>query len=355
MKNLLRPLVAAVAALLTASLCSCSDTAGTPQAPPMASSLQQALSWIPAQVPEFQFVDMAAAKKRWGLSQTNGTTPVNSAAWREYSKKLQAANLGSSLDIYDGAMADWGWTGADVDWEAMWTSKSGDANPPVTVDKMRDGLDMQVVIKSLKGHKFTETGSGDALRFDRPMADAGNMPIFLQGVTVMSSKHIMITTYDKAFAIPATGSSLATKADIGTLVGTLPAVDYLSVTTGTSACLHPEDIRPMTPSQVAAISKEMNLGILKPITASAVAITDDTHATVRTRYADAKTAAADLSARKALLAGKSLVNQQPYQQLFGTAISVTGKTMTYQLTVKGTVMVVGRMIQSRDTPWAYCA
>lgn len=64
----------------------------------------------------------------------------------------------------------------------------------------------------------------------------------------------------------------------------------------------------------------MNVAKLKPITASAVAITDDTHATVRTSYAEAKTAAADLSARKALLADKSLVNQEPYQRLFGTAI-----------------------------------
>lgn len=85
--------MAVVALLLTAGLCSCSDTAGTPEAPPTASSVQQALSWIPTQVTEFQFVDMAAARKRWRMSQINGTTPLEGTAWRDYSKKLQAASL----------------------------------------------------------------------------------------------------------------------------------------------------------------------------------------------------------------------------------------------------------------------
>jgi hypothetical protein len=350
MKTRWRALCCAV--LLAIGIAGCSAAAGTPTPAPQPSALRQALALVPTAHGQIEFADMAAAKKRWGLSEVNSSTlptpEKNPDLWHRWFEKSTWSAAGSNLQTYSGSMKDWGWNALDVDWEV----RSYPKGPPVTVSKLRDDLDMKVVTDSLTAHKFTSSGSGDALRFDRPIDRSDGVNIFLSGVTVVPSKHLLVGTAEKSWAAPTADSSVGSNATVQALVAGLPAaVDYLSLGVGPNACI--SDLpRSMTPEQLAETKRR--LGTLRTIGGWAAAVTDDTHAVVRTQYADPATATADLAQRQKLLQGKSLVAQAPYSGQFDATVSAESAMLRYDLTLKRGGRMVAQLVQLRDTPWAFC-
>ncbi len=334
----------AIAALLVGGI-SCSNRAsGTPVIAARSASLQQALGLVPASAAQVEFADMAAAKQRWGMSQVNSSTLADSAKdpelWKRYSAKARASAAESSLVKESPAMTGWGWNALDVDWEI----RMSDQGPPVSIYKLRDSLDMNVVTDSLVKHKFVRSGTGDAPRFDRDLADASGVLIFLSGVTVVPAEHLMVGTPDKAWAAPAPGSSLAGSATVATLTAGLPAhIDYLHLSFGAGACLAPRT------SSLPAKQPD-----LKAISAAAEAVTDDSHAVVRTQYADQAAAADDLAARRTLLRGNSSQTRAPYSTLFTGTLTAHATTLRYDLTLTRGGSTVRQLIYRRDVPWAFC-
>lgn len=295
---------------------------------------------------------MAAAKKRWGLSEVNSSTlptpEKNPDLWHRWFEKSTWSAAGSNLQTYSGSMEDWGWNALDVDWEV----RSYPKGPPVIISKLRDDLDMKVVTDSLTAHKFTSSGSGDALRFDRPLSDAGNVDIFLSGVTVVPSKHLLVGTAETSWAAPAADSSVGNNATVQALVAGLPeSVDYLSLGLGPNGCVR--DLpRSMTAEQLAEMKRR--LGTIKTIDGWAAAVTDDTHAVIRTQYADPATATADLPARQQLVQGKSSATNAAYSDQFDATVSAEAALLRYDVTLKRGGRAIAQLVQQRDTPWAFC-
>jgi hypothetical protein len=337
--------VSAIAVLMVGGI-SCSNRAsGTPVIAGRSASLQQALGLVPASAAQVEFADMAAAKQRWGMSEVNsGTLPTpgkNPELWKQYQVKARSSAAESTLANYIGAMTGWGWNALDVDWEIRLNGQG----PPVSIYRLRSSLDMTVVTESLVKHTFTRSGTGDAPRFDRDIADAGDLPIFLSGVTVVPAEHLLISTPEKAWAAPAPESSLAGDATSGTLTAGLPpAIDYLHLSVGPPACIAPRTPN-VSPKQVE----------LKRIRAAAEAVTDDSHAVVRTQYADHATATADLDRRRMLLRGDSPVTHAPYTTLFTGTVTAQSATLRYDLTVARGGSIVRQLIYRHDAPWALCS
>jgi len=346
MTRLLRALsaVSVIAALLCGAVSCSNRETGTPVIAKRSASLQQALGLVPSSAVQVEFADTAAAKKRWGMSQVNSSTLPDSAKdpelWKQYMAKARASAAESGPVNESGAMTDWGWNALDVDWEI----RMSDQGPPVSIYKLRDSLDMNVVTDSLVKHKFIRSGSGGAPRFDRDIADARGVLIFLSGVTVVPAEHLMVGTPEKAWAAPAPGSSLAGSATVGTLTAGLPpAIDYLQLAVGPAAC-----IAPRSPSLPTTQPE------LKTISAAAEAVTDDSHAIVRTQYADQAAAADDLDARRTLLRGNSSQTRAPYSTLFTGTVTAHATTLRYDLTLTRGGSTVRQLIYRHDVPWAFC-
>lgn len=346
MTRLLRGLsVASVTAVLLCGAISCSNReSGAPMMAQRSANLQQALGLVPSSVAQLEFADMAAAKKRWGMSQVNSSTLPTPAKdpelWKQYMSRARASAAESGLVGESGGMTDWGWNALDVDWEIRMRNQG----PPVSIYKLRDSLDMNLVTDSLVTHKFTRSGSSDAPRFDRTIADSSGVLIFVSGVTVIPAEHLMVNTADKAWAAPAPGSSLADSATVASLTAGLPsAIDYLHLSVGANPCIAPRD--PGSP--VTKVE-------LKKISAAAEAVTDDGHAVVKTQYADQAAAAADLDARRALLQGHSSQTRAPYSNLFTGTVTAHATTLRYDLTLTRGGSTVRQLIYQHDTPWALC-
>lgn len=347
----LRSVITLTAAVLVLTGCS-NDSAGTPTPVATPPTLQQALSMVPASVSQVEITDQAAAMKRWGLADLTGAAfsdESQAGQLKTYIAKSGQSAAGVNLSTYAATMDDWGWNGIDVDWEVRYAADG----PPVTIDKLRDDLDMKTVIASLVAHKFTQSGSGDALRFDRPLKEA-DVPIFISGVTVIPSQHLLVATADKKWAPPAADSSLGSNENVTSLIAGLTSVDYLALSVGPGACVPAIDpARAASPEQIKAIQEQ--LGKLGTIGGAAAAVLDDQHSRVRTLYADAAAATADLPARQKLLTdGDSLVTRQPYTELFPGTVKADGKFLQYDLTPKMAAYVL-RAFTNRDLPWALCS
>lgn len=339
-------------AVLALSSCSSGDP-GTPTPAEAAPTLQQALALVPASVGQVEIVNQAAAKKRWGLAELTGSAYTDKSQadkLKDFMEHSQTSAAGVGLLSYSATMDDWGWNGLDVDWEARYAGKSG---PPVTISKLRDNLDMKVVTDSLTAHKFKQSGSGDELRFDGDLMNPDGR-MFLGGVTVIPSQHLLISATADLAELPATGSSLGDNETATTLTAGLDPADYLALSVGPAACIDPVTALGSNASPAQAKEAAAKLGTLGAIGGAAAAVLDDEHSQVRTSYADDAAATADLPARQKLLKdGLSIAGQQPYAELFPGTVKADGTFLQYDLTPQISARVP-RAIQQRDTPWALC-
>jgi len=139
MTRLLRALsaVSVIAALLCGAVSCSNRETGTPVIAKRSASLQQALGLVPSSAVQVEFADTAAA--------TLPDSAKDPELWKQYMAKARASAAESGPVNESGAMTDWGWNALDVDWEI----RMSDQGPPVSIYKLRDSLDMDVVTDSL--------------------------------------------------------------------------------------------------------------------------------------------------------------------------------------------------------------
>lgn len=347
-----RPITVALTAL-TLLAAGCSSEPGEPTPVAATSTLSQALTLVPGTVTDVTFMDLAAAKARWGLSAVNGTTGTDDPQRAALNLKVQAAAAGSPLDTNGALLRELGWDNTDVDWSASWAA----GGPPVTIYRLRDGLDMAVVVDALAKDGMTRSGTDDAIRFEPISPGEGAFGrVFLSGVTVIASRHLLVAGPAAAATLPDSASSLAANGTAAALTSALPAVDYVQLAVGAAACADPVATlgARASPEQIAMLREQQAKTAVKNVTGTVVAVTDDTHAVVRTAYPDEATAAADLPARKQLLSGYSLVTRAPYADYFAAAVAVDGSTLRYDLDLQGPAGRVRSIVDQRDTPWSFC-
>lgn len=351
----MKRIAAALVSLALGFTAACSSTAGTATAPERTGSLADALATVPASVTEVTYYDQARAMERWGVADLDATAfddESQAEQLQTYLDKSGAAGIGSHLSQYTAGMGDWGWSGLSVDWEITYTTDG----PPTSISKLRDELDMNAVMDSLTEHKFSRSGDGEKIRFDRDQSDTlGELPILFGGATVIPSQHLLISTANTDFALPEHGNSLAADDTVSSLLAGLRAADFLHLSTGDGACLDPAAVlgARATPESIEQFAGD--LPDVEPIVAAATALIDDEHGSVRTLYAEAASAESDVEARETIMnKGISWATREPYSGLFVADISVNGPRMTYQLSLKTRPAIVGRAVYTRDTPWAFC-
>lgn len=344
-----RPVTIALTAL-TLLAAGCSSESGEATPAPASSTLSQALTLVPGTVTDVTFMDLAAAKARWGLSAVNGTTGTDDPQRSALRVKLQAAALGSPLDTHGAVLGGLGWDHTDVNWTASWAADG----PPVTIYRLRDGLDMALAVDALAKDGMTRSGTDDAIRFEPTSPGEGAFGrVFLSGVTVIASRHLLVAGPADAATLPDPASSLAVNGTAAAFTSTLPVVDHLQFAVGAAACADPVAMLRGrgTPEQIAKLREEQ--AAVKDVTGTVVAVTDDTHAVIRAGYPDEATATADLAARKELLTGYTHHGER-YAESFTAAVAVDGSTLRYDLDLEGPAGRLWSLVENRDAPWSFC-
>jgi hypothetical protein len=345
---------ATAVAVVAVTLSGCGRSAGTATPAGAPAPVRQALQLVPASVTQVEFADQAAAKKRWGLADLTGSAFIDksqAAKRKEFIQHSMQSASGVELLTYAAMMDDWGWNAMDVDWEVRYFRAN---QPPVTINKLRDGLDMTVVTKSFTDHGFRQTGSGDELRFDGNLSNAGARA-FLRGVTVIPSRHLLIMARPEGAKLPAADSSLGSNDTAEQLTAGMNPIDYVALSVGPDACLDPVAALGRSVSPEQAKEAAAKLGTFGTIGGAAAAVIDDEKALVRTIYADDAAAAADLAARQKLMTdGRSLVSQERYSKIFPGSVTADGKFLQYDLTPAKSAQIM-QSVHRLDTPWAWCA
>ncbi|MET3807374.1 hypothetical protein ABIB25_004397 [Nakamurella sp. UYEF19] len=93
---------------------------------------------------------------------------------------------------------------------------------------------------------------------------------------------------------------------------------------------------------------------LEAVVASAVAVPDDGRAIVHARYQDAASATADLAARRAGLAGNSVLLKRPYAKDFAVTLAARGSDLVYDLILHGGAGQLRSLVEQHDAPWVFC-
>lgn len=336
------------ALLVVTTACSSQSGEAIPSTP--SGSLVQALTLVPGDVSSVEFIDMAAAKTRWGLSDVTGATALDDPRLVDLRQRQAKAGIGTDLDAH-APQLDGGWNGNDVDWSLSYAP----GGPPVTLYRLRDGLDMTVVTAALAGDGMIRSGTDDAARFVPENLGAGTYGrVFLSGVTVVPAQHLLIAGAPAGWAQPADGSSLAAQQAVPTLTAGLATAVHVSMTVGAASCVDPLAAAGgrSSPSQAKVLADHYATLDLQHISGSLVAV-GDKRVQVVTRYADDAAAARDLPVRKKLLTGDSIVTGAHYADLFTAAVAAAGPTLRYELTTD----LPGRipyLVRQRDAPWAFC-
>lgn len=305
----------------------------------------------------FEFVDAAAMKARWGMADLTSSVDIDGPRWKAYVEHARNAPAGPIAAYTVTMVEDWGWSWLDVDWSISPTLDG----PPKTVYSLRDGLDMQTVIRSLTDHGYTRSGPDDRPSFRVDLSKAGVAPPFF-AATVLPKQHLLVTgeSPDAVLAAIDDPSSSPPGSDITARLLAGPAPEYAFVTVGAGACtaLMPDLGSGASPSEVAA-SMQATLDKLKdlhPIDGWAVMSTDDTRAVITTDFLSAEHAQADADARTTMMKdGTSATTHGPLSGIFTvTGTQVSGRVLSYRLTVPAGVGRLTSMVMSRDTPWAIC-
>lgn len=266
------------------------------------SALERALSLIPAENSVVQFNNLAAAKQRWGLSEVQGSAVTDESMADQFAKlneHLVDTGMSGVLMPQVMVMGDWSWNALDVDWEISTTAAEG---PPVTILKLREDLDMDLVIQSLSDAGMTASGE-DGQRFDWDDPAGQSAPVFLSGVTVIADEHLLMAGPGNIDLADDRSVSLAGQPGVDELIAGLETPDQVYLQIGNMACVTLDQAlgQLSTPEQTEHYRQEYGLAELADVDGVAVAIIDDTTAVVTARYSDDATASADAPRREQLL------------------------------------------------------
>lgn len=311
-----------------------------------ASELKDALQLVPAKFDSVRFTDQQRGLKELGFPDATGKMVDDRAKMASYSKKSADSSYAVDLASWIYPMQSWGWNALDVQWEA---AASGVSTPPMTIDKMRPGLDMQVVIDSLTKRGYQRSGSKDAPHFKLPrgkMTSADTVIPLALGVTVVPGRHLVVMTGD-ATAVATGSGSFATKSVVRTVAQDAADAGVVTIATGKSACANP---RAASPASMRVVHPDR----LKKVQGWAAAETDTLAGHVTVAYPNETTASADKNARSSLIAsGTDPTQARPYRDLFTARVAEHGNTLAYSLKFTRPALLL-RMTQQADTPWAFC-
>lgn len=336
-----------------------SQTAGESAPPSAPAGLTEALRFLPADVTSFEFYDAAGLREAAGIGAVTGADAQDRDKYRTYTQFAAQAGLGTSLDAYGPTAAEQlGLTSFDLQWEVR-VNQRPQADTPLTVLRIRDGLDLASVEKKLTDLGLTKSAAPQGMpagtvRFEADLGkltNASSARLLIGGATLLPQQHL-IQVGHAPIAPSASGQSQESTS--GSLLRGLPSLALL-VTTGGDACA--AAVRPggraVSPEQ---LRKQLEkYADLKPITAAAVGIGSPTEAQIRVRYASAADADADLTARTALMKANSDATGGPLSEFFTGSAAASGDTITYRLSGPRTSRFLTSAVKrQQDTFWSWC-
>ncbi|MBB2893887.1 hypothetical protein [Flexivirga oryzae] len=337
-------LVAAAAGAVALSGCGGGD--GADPLPPTTKdgSLGTALIYLPVGSTSVEFGDSSPWMIAHGFSRgEDGDLSKDD----RFLKALQNASFTESgLWTYFRAMDDWGWSALDIDWSA--TATDARTEKMVHYVQFLSGVKISTIETSLIDHGYTAKGhrfTAPSLKTVHDDTDYGLLLSIGRNVRFYPDKHLMVSSNTVTdLELPSDAKSLANDRAVRQVVAPIKTADYVSITTGSGACITP---RNSTPAQLK------QLGPLGTVSATAAAVLNDNKSIATVSYPSEDAATSDLPHRKALLAQKSLVNNEPYQSIAHFALTRKGPTIRY--TIGGRPLLVPQMLHTGDAPWAMCA
>lgn len=312
------------------------------------SDLAEALRYTPRTATEVTFGASGRSLKRHGIAATSDPSAVASA---------NAAALDNQVWLAGPLAKTWGWSGMDT----MWTARIHTGDELINVLKFRDGFDMSKVAKSLTNAGYAASTSGTTTTYttspDKMMDSAGvpGLPYYVgTAITLDVTERVLRGAMgrDTAPAPIDARASLASEPAVITLVHGLPAVDWADLTTGSAACM-PLGSTSMTAAQRSQLDHQTGVSAMKPVTGSVAAMVDEKAALVRTSYASATDAAADLPRRQKAFTGTSPASGQPFSAILPLKVSREDDVLVYRGTLNNS-SVLPQAVSRRDTPWAWC-
>jgi hypothetical protein len=319
-------------------------------------SVDDALAVLPADAEVVTFVDAAAARERLGhgdLTSESSEGEVE-AFFRESME--DAPWGGSSLSTYFASMEDWGWSWADVEWEAEYVG----ADAYATAFKLRDDLDMDAVLDSFadQGYESSDVDGYPAYSLDVQDASGDAAPVVpLLEVVAMPDEHLLLTGPDAEALLAAATDDADTLAETDVAPELVDAIDdpeYFVLAVGESSCVPGgSGSAGQTPSEQVPGADDLNA--ITGYVAAATAGDGELAAQAVSAYADEAAAAEDVGPRTALLEeGTSPISDQPYSELFDADVESAGGTLRYDLGGDETARRLPQLTQSFVAPWAFC-
>lgn len=336
-----------------------SETAGESAPPSAPAGLTEALRFLPAEVTSFRFSDAAGLRKAAGLGAVTGKDAQDPEKYRTYTQFAAQAGLGTSVDAYGPTAAEGlGFNSFDLQWEVQVDARP-QVQTPLTVLRIRDGLDLASVEKKLTDLGLTKSAApqgmpAGAVRFEADLSkltNASSARLLIGGATLLPQQHLIQVGREP---LAPAASDRSQESTSGSLLQGLPSLTLL-VNTGGDACAS------AAASSGPPISAEQlrqqleKYADLKQITAAAVGIGSPTDAQIRVRYASAADAEADVKARTALMTANSDTTRKPLSELFTGSAAVSGDTITYRLSGPRTSrFLTSAVSRQQDTFWAWC-
>lgn len=306
-----------------------------------AGALGEALRLAPKSVDQVRFVDQQRIFEQAGVGDTTAETANDSAKLATFRKATGRMPATSVLLDSAGTMRGWSWSGLDVAWE-MQLDPHG---TPVTIDRLRDGVDMSGVVASFENHGFTASRSGGVVRLDAPddlVQRAPEAVLFSAGAMVIPARHLVISDAGShpAYTVPRTADSFLARTTVHTVLPGVGRPAVLDVAVGERACAD-------------GSGHGASPGRLAKVTGWALSVPEAKHAQVVVAYDSAGAARADRAVRAKLMRSAYDVHTKKYANSFTGSVDADGPALRYDLTAQK-AGVFPAMVRSFDTPWSFC-
>jgi hypothetical protein len=320
-----------------------------------ASPLALALMLVPADAGEIVFTDVAAVKNRLGYGDLTGQAPTHERFEFWELARLDGAML-TGTRLYDWASVmslDFGWTAEDIAWEIAWTTRADTCTQPTDcaqaayVLKLRDDLDWNVLLSSLAANGYVESDETPGV------FTASKQSVPFEQVRLVPQIH----------AIAVGDVALPDGGDDEVPPSITDHYDQLVEGLGNPESAY---LRPRCVSLEAALGPDArdddltaylgknDASALQTPGRVAVAINDDSSATVVIEYEDGASAAADVELRE------TIINHWPSLQTgesfptVGVAHASVDSTLTIVDIDVADVRRFASMVLTDDAPWALC-
>ncbi len=124
------------------------------------SALAEAVGRMPAGIIGMGFTDWERIRASLGAQDVTGASPIeDKMAVVMATAQQEAAAAGFGAPYLRGHRDAWGWDTLDLDWEAIY---SGDG-PPVSIVRLREGVDMGAIANRYDEYGFATERAGDAI------------------------------------------------------------------------------------------------------------------------------------------------------------------------------------------------